>query len=61
VRKPEEKRSLGRPRREWESNIKMDFREKAWGDVDWIRLAQTILNTILNLRVPQNVGKFVEN
>jgi hypothetical protein len=35
VGKPERKRPLGRPRRTWMDNIKMDLRELAWGDVDW--------------------------
>jgi hypothetical protein len=37
---PEGKRPLGRPRRRWEDNIKMDLREIEWGDMDWIALAQ---------------------
>jgi hypothetical protein len=32
----EVKRPLGRPRRRWEDNIKMDLREIGWGDMDWI-------------------------
>jgi hypothetical protein len=39
VRKPEGKRSLGRHRRRWENNIKMDLRE-GWGGLDWIDLAE---------------------
>jgi hypothetical protein len=35
VEKPEEKRPLGRPRRRWEGNIKMDLREIGLGDMDW--------------------------
>jgi hypothetical protein len=38
VGKPEEKRPLGRPRRRWVNNIKMDLLEIGWGDVDWIGL-----------------------
>jgi hypothetical protein len=38
VGKPEERRSLGRPRRRWENNIKMDLQDVGWG-VDWIDLA----------------------
>jgi hypothetical protein len=34
VRKPEEKRPLGRPRRRWVDNIKMDLRERGWGGMD---------------------------
>jgi hypothetical protein len=40
VRKPEGKRSLGRPRRRWVDNVRMDLGEVGWGDVDWIRLVQ---------------------
>jgi hypothetical protein len=34
VGKPEGKRPLGRPRRKWEDNIKMELREVGWGDID---------------------------
>jgi hypothetical protein len=37
---PEGRRPLGRPRRRWEDNIKIDLREIGFGDVDWIHLAQ---------------------
>jgi hypothetical protein len=40
VGKPEERRPLGRPRRRWENNIKMDLPEVGWGGMDWINLAQ---------------------
>jgi hypothetical protein len=40
VGKPEGKRPLGRPRRRWVDNIKMDLLEIGWGGVDWIGLAQ---------------------
>jgi hypothetical protein len=36
VGRPEGRRPLGRPRRGWEDNIKMDLREIGFGDVDWI-------------------------
>jgi hypothetical protein len=39
VGKPEGKRPLGRPRRRWVNNIRMDLGEVRWGDVDWIGLA----------------------
>jgi hypothetical protein len=61
--KPEGKRPLGRPRRRWVDNIRMDLEEVGWGDVDWIGLAQdrnrwiALVNSILNLRVPSNAGK----
>jgi len=40
VGKPEGKRPLGRPRRRWEDNIKMDIQEMECGVIDWIELAQ---------------------
>jgi hypothetical protein len=58
VGKPEEKRPLGRPRRKWVDNIRMDLLELGRGDVDWIGLAQdrdrwrALVNSVLNLRVP---------
>jgi hypothetical protein len=58
VRKPEGKRPLGRPRRRWVDNVRMDLEEVGWGDVDWICLAQdrnrwrALVNSVLNLRVP---------
>ena len=39
VRKPEGKRRLGRSRRRWEDNIKMDLHEVGCGDMDWMELA----------------------
>jgi hypothetical protein len=58
VGKPEGKRPLGRPRRKWVDNIKMDLGEVGWVDVDWIGLAQdrnrwrALVNSVLNLRIP---------
>jgi hypothetical protein len=58
VRKPEGTRSLGRPRRKWVDNIKMDLREIGWDGMDWIELAEdrnqwrALVNTEMNLRVP---------
>jgi hypothetical protein len=55
---PERKRPLGRPRRRWVDNIKMDLREIGWDGMDWIDLAEnrdqwrTLVNAIMNLRVP---------
>jgi hypothetical protein len=40
VAKPEEKRPVGRPRRRWVDNIRMDLGDVEWGVVDWIGLAQ---------------------
>jgi hypothetical protein len=58
VGRPEGRRPLGRPRRRWEDNIKMDHREIGFGDVDWIHWVQdrdrwrALVNMIMNLRVP---------
>jgi hypothetical protein len=58
VGRPEGRRPLGRPRRGWEDNIKMDLREMVFGDVDRIHLAQdrdrwrAVVNTVMNLRFP---------
>jgi hypothetical protein len=57
VGRPEGKRPLGRPRRRWEDNIKIDLKEVGWG-MDWIELAQdrdrwrAVANAVKNLRVP---------
>jgi hypothetical protein len=54
----EGKRSLGRPRRRWKDNIKMDLREIGIDAANWIRLAQhrvqwqASVNTVINLRIP---------
>jgi hypothetical protein len=56
--KPDGKRPLGRPRRRWVDNIRMDLGEVGWSDVNWIGQAQdrnrwrTFVNSVLNLRVP---------
>jgi hypothetical protein len=56
--KPEGRKPLGRLRRRWLDNIKMDFVEVEWGDVDWIGLTldrdrwRALVNSVLNLRVP---------
>jgi hypothetical protein len=56
--KPEGKRSLGRPRRRWEGNIKVDLREIRRAGKAWIGLGQdrdqwkALVNTVMNLRVP---------
>jgi hypothetical protein len=58
VEKPEGKRPLGRQRRRWADNIKIDVREIGWDGVHWIDLAQdrdqwrALVNTVMNLRVP---------
>jgi hypothetical protein len=58
VGRPEGKRPLGRPKRRWEDNIKMDLREIGIDGANWIRLTQdevqwrACVNTVMNLRVP---------
>jgi len=58
VVKLEGKRPLGRPRRGWENNIKMDLKEVLCGGMEWIELAQdrdrwrAFVNAVMNLRVP---------
>jgi hypothetical protein len=62
VGKPEGKRPLGRPRRKW-----VDIRTIGWDGMDWIDLSQNrdqwraLVNTVINLRVPQNAGKFLNS
>jgi hypothetical protein len=56
--RPEGRRPLGRPRRRWEDNAKMDVQEVGWEVMDWIDMAQdrdrwrALVNVIMNLRVP---------
>ena len=58
VGKPEGKRPLGRPRRRWKDNIKMDLEEVGGGCGDWMKLAQdrdrwrALVSTVMNFRVP---------
>jgi len=58
VGKPEGKRPLGRPRRRWVDNIRMDLQEVGCVYMDWIGLAQdrdgwrTLVSAVMNLRVP---------
>ena len=65
VGKPEVKRPLGRPRRRWEDNTKMDLQEVAYGGMDWIELAQdrdrwwARVNAAMNLRVLKNAENFL--
>jgi hypothetical protein len=67
VENPEGKRPLGRPRCRWVFNIKMDLREIEWAGMDWIDLAKdrdqwrALVNAVMNLRVPQNAGKFLSS
>ena len=58
VGKPEGRRPLGRPRRRWVDNIRMDLQEVGCGHMDWIGLAldtdrwRTLVSAVMNLRVP---------
>jgi hypothetical protein len=58
VRKPEGKRPLGRPRRRFEDNIKMNLQEVGCGGVDWIELVEerdrwrALVSVVMKLRVP---------
>jgi hypothetical protein len=58
VGKSEGRRPLGRPRRRWVGNIKIDLSEIGWDGVDWVNLTQdrdhwrALVNTVMNLRVP---------
>ena len=62
--KPERRRSLGRPRRRWENNIKWGL-EKRDGGMDWIDLAQdrdrrrAVVNKVMNLCFLLNAGNFL--
>jgi hypothetical protein len=64
VGRPEGRRPLGRPRRRWEDNIKMDLQEVGW-DINWIELAHdrdkwwALVNAVMNIRVPQNAENFL--
>ena len=57
--------SLGRPRRSWEDNIKMDLQEMGCGDMDCIELAQdrdrwwALVNAVMNFRFPLNEDNFL--
>jgi hypothetical protein len=58
VGKPDGRILLGRPRRRWEDNIRMNLREVRCGCVDWLELAQdrdrwrALVSVVMNLRVP---------
>jgi hypothetical protein len=62
VGKPEGKRPLGRPRRRWVDNIKIDLREIAWDGMDWIDLAQdkdqwrALVNTVMTFGFLKMLG-----
>ena len=58
VGKPEGRKPLGRPRRRWVDNIRMDLHDVGCGYMDWIGLAQdrdrwrTLVSAVINLRIP---------
>jgi hypothetical protein len=58
VGRPEERKPLGKPRRRWEDNIKIDLEEMEWEDVYSIDMTQdrdkwrALVNAVMNLRVP---------
>ena len=65
VGKQEVKSPLGRPRRRWVDNVRMDLQEVGCGYMDWIGRAQdrdrwrTLVSAVMNLRVPWNAGNFL--
>jgi len=65
--KPEGRRPLGRSRRRWAENIRMDLQEVGCGYMDWIGVApgrdrwRTLVSAVMNLRVPRNAGNFLTN
>ena len=67
VGKPEGRRPVGRPRRRWLDNIRLDLQEVGCGYMDWIGLAQdrdrwrTVVSAVMNLRVLRNAGNFLTN
>jgi hypothetical protein len=58
VGRPEGRRPLGRPRRRWEDNIKMDLKDVGWGGMDWIDMAEdkdrwrALVNVVMNFQGP---------
>jgi hypothetical protein len=67
VGKPEGKRPLGKSRRRWVDNIKMDLREIGWTGMEWTDLVQdgnqwrVLANMVINLQIPKNIGKFLSS
>jgi hypothetical protein len=58
VGRPEGRRPLGRPRRRWEDDFKIDLQEVGWGDMVWIDMAQdkdrwrAVMNAVMIIRIP---------
>jgi hypothetical protein len=66
VGKPEGRRPIGRSRRRWEDNIKMDLREVGWRhrldrSSSGSERCWALVNTVMNLRVPQDAGNFLSS
>ena len=67
VGKPERKKPLGRPRRRWEDNIKMDLQEVGGGCEDWMGLAQdrdrwrALVSTVMKVRLKYNLGNLLRD
>jgi hypothetical protein len=67
VGKPEGKIPLRKPRCRWEDNSKMDLREIGLDGLDWIYMVQgrdqwrALVNTVMKLRFPYNIGKFLSS
>ena len=67
VGKPEGRRPLGRPKRRWENNTRINLWEVGCGCVDWMELAQgrdrwrALVSAVMNLRVAYNAGNFLTN
>jgi len=65
VGRPEGRRPLGRPRRRWEDNIKVDLHEVGWGGMDWIDLAQdkdtwrALVIIVMNVWASKNTETFL--
>jgi hypothetical protein len=65
--KSEGKRPLGRHWHRWKDKVKMNLKEIGWEDLDWVHLTQDkdqwrgLMNTVMNLRVPLNVGNFLNS
>jgi len=65
VERPDGNRTFGKSVSRWEDNSKLDLKDVGWESIGWIDLAQdrdrwrTLVNAVMNLRVPQKVGYFL--